>query len=371
MEILSNIPWQGGTMLKVTETHIKALVADDNQVNTLVLAGMLELFGIQVEQVYSGEDAVSMFRKAKYDLVFIDHIMPDMNGLQATKMLRELVWNKEQTAIFALTSQTFDNIKKVYLEAGANDVFVKPLNLEDIILILEHWFPELQVDEAAVLKVTYPAGSENEDLLKILLTEIPEINYEEGLKYAIGKPDHYAHILNVSLKDIRVCINRIIKYQKQEHSDDLRIAVHNLKSLLSNIGAVELYEASSDMQNLIQQGEYDTIKLHLPEYIIKIDSFHFRLENVVQQYEAMKMEKDAAQQQEPTVLSHWEYEQSLLNTIYYIKSFEYDSIQNELQELIRNSEADLKMELITILEKIKDFDYDGALEMIMKIKEKR
>lgn len=352
------------------ETQLKALVVDDNEVNTLVLAKMLELFNIHVDQIYSGEGAVLMFQEEEYDLVFVDHVMPEMNGMQTTERLRSIVNSKDTTAIFALTSHLTENLKSMYKEIGANDVFTKPLELSEIIIILKKWFPRLPVDEVSYNKEELDVHFEKLELIRSSLKNIPEINYEEGLKYAIGNPVHYAHILKVSIKEIKSCNNRIIQSQRLESEEDLRIGLHNLKSLFSNIGAIELFEVTRSMYKLIRHDEFDKRKLKLPDYIIKIGSFIDRLENAINHYEEIGLLEEYEQEMEQYVMSEQEYEQCLSNTIYYIRSFEYDSIIKELQNLIHSCHKDMKKEFMEALEEIKDFNYDNAFERIMKIKEK-
>jgi len=352
------------------ETQLKALVVDDNEVNTLVLATMLELFGIHVDQIYTGEGAVLMFYKNDYDLVFIDHIMPEMDGVQTTEKLRSLVKDKDRTAIFALTSNLTEDIKCIYQGIGANDVFAKPLGLEEVILILKKWFPQLPIEEASYMVKSSEMYSEEEDLIKFLLKDIPEINYEEGLKYAIGNPIHYAHILKVSIKDIKSSIDLIIQNQEQESLEDMRIGMHNLKSLFSNIGAIELFEITRFMYRLSRLGEYNKMKLHLSEYIIKICSFNDLLENAINQYTTIELLAANKQEKEECTMSELEYEQCLSNTIYYIKRFEYDLIMKELSKLIPSSPPNLKKEFMKAFEEVREFNYDNALARIMKITKK-
>jgi len=358
-------------MYNMRETQLKALVVDDNEVNTLILANMLELFGVHVDQIYSGQGAVLMFQHEEYDLVFIDHVMPEMDGVQTTEKLRSIVKDKDKTAIFALTSHLTENIKCIYQGVGANDVFAKPLELAEIIIILKKWFPKLVIDESIYVNESSDIHSKKMELIQSLLKNIPEINYVVGLKYAIGNPIHYAHILKISVKDIKSCINRIIKSQKEERPEDLRIGMHNLRSLFSNIGAEELFDATRLMNRLIRQYEYDNVKHQLTDYINKIVSFNNRLENAINQYEAFEQLEEMEQEKEQYVMSEQEYEQSLSCTIYYIRSFEYDFIIKELQNLIHSGHRDLKKEFMEALEEIKDFNYDSALERMLKIKEKR
>jgi CheY-like chemotaxis protein len=81
----------------------KALIIDDNETNIVVLANMLRVYLIDVDQAKSGSDALELLKYAEYDLIFVDHIMPDMDGVQTTRAIRSLNNNRKRV-IFALTS---------------------------------------------------------------------------------------------------------------------------------------------------------------------------------------------------------------------------------------------------------------------------
>jgi CheY-like chemotaxis protein len=353
------------------EIGLNALVVDDNEVNTMILANMLELFGIRVDQIYSGEKAINMFHTKAYDLVFIDHVMPEMNGLQTTEGIRSYIREDKKTAIFILSSHVSERLKSMYRKSGANDVFNKPLELETVILILKQWFPEVLNHKIPYLQETFDTDSNDTNLFKDIQKALPEINYQEGLKYAVGNPKHYAHILKVSVKDIKGSMDRIRVSIDEDNIDGLRIGIHNLKSLFCNIGAISLYEKTKSMYLLIRQGEYDELILKLNGYILEMNDFNERLGFIIKQYETNMPINCQELKQEQSIMTGQEYEQCLSNTIYYIKSYQYNSIIKGLQLLINFGDHAYKNNFKEALENIRNFDYDSALSILMNIKKDR
>ncbi|MDF2539233.1 MAG: hypothetical protein K0S76_2254 [Herbinix sp.] len=357
-------------MDKVEDFKLKALVVDDNEVNTVILANMLELFGIQADQVFSGKEAVNLFKKNYYDLVFVDHVMPNMDGLETTDKLNRCKKEKNKTAFFALTAHVTDEMKVIYSEKGADGVFSKPLALTDLVDVLNKLFPHLSFDEIIHKQEKPYLGMDKEEIIKSLLEEIPEIDYIAGLKYAIGNSIQFVHILKVSLRDMKSCRSYIKEGLNKENLDDVIMGVHNLKSVLINIGAVGLFETTKVIYQLLRDGQYDQIIEDLIHLVCQINDFSFRLEKVLNHYEAINYAKTNVMNTQLCRVTELEYVQCLTNTLYYIKSYEYDAIIKELQYLIRAGQPEDKSEFMKALEEVKEFDYDSAMNRINKIKEK-
>ena len=111
--------------------NAKVLVVDDNKVNVKVLCAFLKRFSIKADFCYSGKDAIEMGYKKKYDLIFMDHMMPDMDGVEATTIIRN---NKEsqsnESIIIACTANVVKGVEELFLSSGLNGFIPKPLQLE-------------------------------------------------------------------------------------------------------------------------------------------------------------------------------------------------------------------------------------------------
>lgn len=349
----------------MSDIDLKALIVDDNEINTLVLTNILDLFGIHVDHAYSGKDAIELYRNEQYDLIFIDHYMPDMNGIETAYQLR-LLDEENKTIRFALTALTTDELKPAYNEVGVEDVLTKPLGLNEVYNLLKKYFPYLAIDEIAFLHEEEPQNLGEEFLLKTLLTKLPIIKYEEGLKYAIGSPKQFARILKASIQDIQASIDAFIHNRDQNNDREILLAIHNLKSLFSNIGAIELYEKTKTIYTLVKENELARVKRDITKYIAKISDFNLKLRNLMLQYETYQINYDDKDTNEHHQLTDQEYEQCILSTIYYIKSYNYNSIIDSMQGLIRCGRPEHKEAFIEVLEKIKNYKYEEALSIIVE-----
>ncbi len=118
------------------------LVVDDNSVNLIIMKGLLEPYGIKPVTVLSGAEAVEEAGKHKFDLVFMDHMMPIMDGVEATKIIREKYPEYNDVPIIAFTANAVGEAKEMLMDSGMNDFVSKPVEPEKIRELLIKWLPE-------------------------------------------------------------------------------------------------------------------------------------------------------------------------------------------------------------------------------------
>lgn len=119
------------------ETNIRILIAEDNSVNQKLLSAMLKKLGYISDVASTGIEAVESVKRQSYDLIFMDVQMPEMDGLEATKIIKTLV--KEPPKIVALTANAMSGDAQMCLDAGMDDYMSKPVKIEDIQLSIEKW----------------------------------------------------------------------------------------------------------------------------------------------------------------------------------------------------------------------------------------
>ncbi|MDR2007129.1 MAG: response regulator, partial [Acidaminococcales bacterium] len=129
-----------GTSLKVH--GVRFLVVDDNDINLVIAENVLTTYGAAVDTASSGAEAIELVQKNDYDIVFMDHMMPEMDGVDATKIIRSRPGEKYQKMpIVALTANVVGDVRDLFLESGMNDFLSKPLEIREIERILREWLP--------------------------------------------------------------------------------------------------------------------------------------------------------------------------------------------------------------------------------------
>jgi signal transduction histidine kinase/CheY-like chemotaxis protein len=131
-----------------TAPEARALVVDDLDINLKVVKGLLLPFKLKVDLCASGKEAVEMTEKNSYDLIFMDHMMPGMDGLEATKLIR-MIPGKEAVPIIALTANAVSGIKEMFLANGMTDFISKPIEIRKLEEALAKWIPEDKLLKAA------------------------------------------------------------------------------------------------------------------------------------------------------------------------------------------------------------------------------
>jgi CheY-like chemotaxis protein/anti-sigma regulatory factor (Ser/Thr protein kinase) len=126
----------------VSKGEAKVLVVDDNDINRKVALAFLKKHGIDADSAPSGKDAIDMVRKNAYDLVFMDHMMPEMDGLEATKIIRSLEGERNRRLpIVALTANALNGATDEFKAAGMDDCLFKPIVASQLNRILAKWLP--------------------------------------------------------------------------------------------------------------------------------------------------------------------------------------------------------------------------------------
>ena len=143
--------------------------------------------------------------------------------------------------------------------------------------------------------------------------------------------------------------------------------LHNIKSVFANIGALELADLARDMEQLILKQGITNLKDHFHYFTTRISEFSYKLEKTLEKYDRLCREHLPAQ-----MLSHLmtreEYEQSLMNAIYYIKRFDYAAILQELELMLKRGHPEYRMELELAMADIKGFQYENTLLRLLSIK---
>ena len=121
--------------------HAHSLVVDDNEINLSVAGSLLEHLGLSCDLVLSGKEAVSMAGEYDYDLIFMDHMMPGMDGIETTVAIRALGGHNATVTIIALTANAQPSAKMLFIDNGMNDMLAKPIDINSVHGVLERWLP--------------------------------------------------------------------------------------------------------------------------------------------------------------------------------------------------------------------------------------
>ncbi|MDR1934160.1 MAG: response regulator [Candidatus Accumulibacter sp.] len=239
-------------------SDVKVLVVDDISTNLRVAKELLAFYGMDVHTSMNGPDAVNLARSNRYAMIFMDHMMPGMDGLEATALIRAIDKNDvyyRDVPIVALTANAISGQREMFLQNGINDFLAKPIEMEKLEAILQKWLPAEKLiyapDEADDDMFAAPDSPET--------LEIEGVSVSSGLVNSGGSLAAYMDILLDFCTDAD---ERAEQIEKSAETGDVHlymILVHALKSASRNVGAMEFGDFAARMEEAAQNGEADRI----------------------------------------------------------------------------------------------------------------
>jgi signal transduction histidine kinase/FixJ family two-component response regulator/HPt (histidine-containing phosphotransfer) domain-containing protein len=231
----------------------KVLAVDDNTINLNVIRGLLQLSKITVETATSGLQSIEMIRKNQYDLVFMDHMMPEMDGAETTKAIREMGIN---VPIIALTANVVEGSRELFLNAGMSDMLMKPIDRATLNKMLAYWIPSEKIknqpDETNIIEET-GANTHKEFWKRIGL--IKGLSIQTGLGRVSGQWDVYRDSLKLLIKEIEKCNRNLNLFLSSDDMRNFSIEAHSMKGSLANIGVMELSALAKELETASDHGD--------------------------------------------------------------------------------------------------------------------
>jgi signal transduction histidine kinase/CheY-like chemotaxis protein/HAMP domain-containing protein/HPt (histidine-containing phosphotransfer) domain-containing protein len=272
----------------------KILVVDDNEINLYVACGLLQFFNIIADTASSGKEAIEMIQKNKYDIVFMDHQMPEWSGVETTRLIRELGID---VPIIALTASAAIGSKEVMLESGMNDYLWKPIVKNELVHMLQKWLPAEKLLEPPQKHTIIKAG-DDEDAKKCdiwgKLRQIEGLDVQAGLNKINGQRDVYENTLKLVVKDIEKCIKNLVEFSSANDMHEFCIAVHGMKSALANVGAMELSSKAFTLEKASYEKNTCFCIENLPPFLTGMNELSEKIKSAMMIMDDAELFKKAA-----------------------------------------------------------------------------
>lgn len=264
----------------------RVLVVDDNAMNRRVFRSLVKEMQIQVSEAASGPESIEFAKTEHFDLIFMDHMMPEMDGVEAMRIIRDLKDIPcEHTPIYVLTANAITGAKEAYLEAGFDGFVSKPIVYEKLEEAIRNALPPELMEEApeGLTKSAGAAGPQVPD-------DLPSV---EGLDWSFA----WLHLpgedlLQESLKEFYTLIpvqSRKLDAMYQElladetnedHLANYRILVHAMKGLAATVGIIPLAGPAKILEFAARDGKIEVIKQLHPVFLVEWNSYTQKLKGV-------------------------------------------------------------------------------------------
>ncbi|MCF0221548.1 MAG: response regulator [Fibrobacter sp.] len=260
-----------------TAPDARILFVDDVKMNLQVAEGLLKDTQITIDTALSGKQALSLVRENRYNIIFMDHMMPDLNGIETLHLMQVDSGNlNKNTPVIMLTANAIAGAKDQYLNEGFCDYLTKPARMQDIIAMLKKHLPKELIHETAGTDTSAPSTS----LLQKISQAVPELDTATGVQYSLNDENFYLKVLGIFVKSSK--LHKIEQYYADKEWNSYRIEVHALKSSALTIGAKELSEQAKAQEMASSALDMATIEKGYPAMISHYRNLLEQVKNLVE-----------------------------------------------------------------------------------------
>jgi len=324
-------------------THV--LLVDDMESNLKVEQGLFQLYGIEPDMAGSGQEALELLKNNTYDIIFLDHMMPNMDGVETLNNIRKMEPGKE-TPIVAITANAVAYTTDFYEKNGFNDSLIKPLHTAELLEILKKYISKKMRSKEKM--------DSNKELP--ITNLLPEIDCVVGYKNVGGNFKQYHEILKVYYKEMAQILENL-QEMANKNLERFQIEVHGIKGSSRNVGALQLSEAALRMEEWAKAGKQDEIFNYMDEFLNKMDEVMIRISTYLKETEE-GIERDGDFLPELELSRVYEILKAL-------SMFDMDEVEKALRELYKNRYTDDTEKILEELKRyVEELDYKRATTLL-------
>lgn len=250
----------------------RVLVVDDNLINRKVVTGFLKKYKFELTEAASGPEAISLVKEKRFDLIFMDHMMPGMDGVETVDIIRrECGENVAKAVIIALTANAMEGVREKFLTQGFQDYIAKPIDKELLNEVLAKWIPDERkkprTEDGAEEKAEATKVSGEERKIRFEDIRIKGIDVGEAMKHHTGGVEDFVNLLELYCMDGKRKCTLLRELKEKEDYETYGIEVHGLKSASANVGAMELSARAKEHEKAAGQQDMQFIADHFEELL--------------------------------------------------------------------------------------------------------
>ncbi|MDR1776927.1 MAG: transporter substrate-binding domain-containing protein [Desulfovibrio sp.] len=233
------------------------LLVDDLPSNLLVAEGLLSPYRMRLCTCLNGREAVEIVREHAFDLVLMDHMMPNMDGVEATKIIRDLgeadgEKRFREMPVVALTANAVSGMREMFLANGFNDFLAKPIEISKLDSVLKKWIPAFKQQKA-------PGGADADPSPGEAAVTIPGVDTSLGLSRVGGSRERYLNFLEMFLRDVEARFALLDEIPDEAELSAFTTQIHALKGALANLGAEELSRIAASLESAVRNGDMPAV----------------------------------------------------------------------------------------------------------------
>lgn len=329
----------------------KVLLVDDDLVGRTVAKGFLKPYQFDLTEAAGGREAIELVKKNRFDLIFMDHLMPEMDGIETARAIRgECGENGRYPVMIALTANAAEGIRQQFLDSGFQDFIAKPLERGNLDRVLKKWIAEKQ-----------ESGGEKGNFFDI---HIDGIDMETARRYHTGSREDYVERLELYCLDGKRRLALLQKLLEEKDFKNYEIEVHGLKGASANIGAIQLSFLAGEHEAAAAGGNAEFVEKHFSELRI---SYEKLLRSIRDFLEDCQKEDAPERLPEPDRES---FRNGVAKALSQLELFHPKECAGRIEELLTHRlDQDKEAKLKEIQQHLKMYEDDAAEELLRKLLE--
>ncbi|MDR3280790.1 MAG: response regulator [Synergistaceae bacterium] len=334
---------------------VEILIVDDNDINLMVESELLRQYDIEPDTAEGARVAFDLAREKHYDIIFMDHMMPEINGVEATKTLRATPGWTERVPIIALTANAITGMRETYISCGMNDYISKPIEIPELNRMLLKWLPDEKIAVTETKKETGLPGNATVNRLS------EDLDTETALENIGGSEEAYILVVKAFMTSIPEKLSRMTAFIENNDWSGFRIDIHSCKSSLANIGAMKISDEARALEMAAISQNYVFVKNNIRDFAAHLEDLFAFIGDIVSE---SVFEEDRGK-----VRGSVDVLRNILEDVrVMIDNLEHDFAMESMDRITAESYGlDLDRQLFQVRAAIDSFNYDRAAGMIKSI----
>ena len=343
----------------------RILVVDDINTNLIIADGLLMSYKVQTDLCLSGAEAIEAMATVRYDLVFMDHMMPEMDGIETTTLIRAMDISNpyyRDVPIVALTANSVLGTKEMFMANGFNDFLSKPIDKGQLNSVLKRWIPKSKQMEPEADDLE--SALQDTDDISAIIGTIEGVDVRKGINLSGGTVDYFFETLASFHSDIGERIDLIRKCADNGDLLSYTTYVHAIRSASTNIGASEVSRFAHDLEKAGLKKDLDFIKSKNDTFLKSLETLMHNIKTALISYDINDEGSNAGDRE-------IKMQQELGNLKSALEIFDIVTVNDTVDELLKLAKKeDEKKNIRDISQHILLFEHDKAMKIIETMHQK-
>ncbi|MBO5302860.1 MAG: response regulator [Lachnospiraceae bacterium] len=340
----------------------RVLVVDDNHVNLKVAGNSLSYYGLTVDTAICGKDAVELCKNNHYDIVFLDHMMPEMDGVKTMKQIRKLApcyAAGGTTKIIVLTANAVSGARNLLMSEGFDEYLGKPINYKQLERLFVRFLPPECISYEEKEPSSIKSTSSNEDILYLQKT-LPDVDITQGMDNCGGALKDYLSVLEIAWRYGSKQLEELKDLFLSNDVENYTIKVHSLKSMAKNLGANTISEMALLQEKAGKSNDWAFIAKHTDELQSKQKVLLEKIEEVLLHFEQIEPPSELPEE----IFPEEQVRLVLMNIVNCVDNFDFTKVFTILDEM---KKCRLEEKYQDVFSQIEEFMDELAVDEVRQV----